>query len=155
MRKECGYPTLEVIYKASAGNETSIKEILKFYDAYTCKLCLRLFYHSESGKIAMQVDEELKGQIHTEMMKAILKFEIRVKSSYYMNEKREIHRCFVLSPMLFLMSYQGSFNRGKFVVKWEVLYFKILESIVSPRPKGHTLHACTKKYGLLPPTSIW
>jgi len=27
----------------------------------------------------MQVDEELKGQIHTEMMKAILKFEIRVR----------------------------------------------------------------------------
>ncbi|MCI0926334.1 helix-turn-helix domain-containing protein [Clostridioides difficile] len=27
----------------------------------------------------MQVDEELKGQIHTEMMKAILKYEIRVK----------------------------------------------------------------------------
>ena len=44
-----------------------------------CKLCLRPFYHSESGKIIMQVDEELKGQIHTEMMKAILKFEIRVK----------------------------------------------------------------------------
>ena len=28
----------------------------------------------------------------------------------------EIH-CFVLSPMLVLLSYQGSFNRGKFVVK--------------------------------------
>ena len=55
------------------------REILKFYDAYICKLCLRPFYHSESGKIIMQVDEELKGQIHTEMMKAILKFEIRVK----------------------------------------------------------------------------
>nr|WP_270264446.1 helix-turn-helix domain-containing protein [Enterococcus faecium] len=27
----------------------------------------------------MQVNEELKGQIHTEMIKAILKFEIRVK----------------------------------------------------------------------------
>ena len=27
----------------------------------------------------LKVDEELKGQIHTEMMKAILKFEIRVK----------------------------------------------------------------------------
>ena len=65
--------------KASAGNETAIREILKFYDAYICKLCLRPFYHSESGKITMQVDEELKGQIHTEMMKAILKFEIRVK----------------------------------------------------------------------------
>ncbi|HJA06174.1 MAG TPA: helix-turn-helix domain-containing protein, partial [Candidatus Mediterraneibacter pullicola] len=55
------------------------REILKFYDAYICKLCLRPFYHSESGKITMRVDEELKGQIHTEMMKAILKFEIRVK----------------------------------------------------------------------------
>lgn len=27
----------------------------------------------------MQVDEELKGEIYTDMMKAILKFEIRVK----------------------------------------------------------------------------
>lgn len=34
MRKEYGYPTLEAICKASAGNETAIKEILKFYDAY-------------------------------------------------------------------------------------------------------------------------
>ena len=54
---------------SSVGNETAIREILKFYDAYICKLCLRPFYHSESGKITMQVDEELKGQIHTEMMK--------------------------------------------------------------------------------------
>ena len=52
---------------------------MKFYDAYICKLCLRPLYHSESGKITMQVDEELKGQIYTEMMKAILKFEIREK----------------------------------------------------------------------------
>ena len=79
MKKGYGYHTLEVIYKAAAGNETAIREILKFYDAYICKLCLRPLYHSESGKITMQVDEELKGQIYTEMMKAILKFEIRVK----------------------------------------------------------------------------
>lgn len=69
MKKEYGYPTLKVICQASAGNETAIREILKLYDAYICKLCLRPFYHSESGKIIMQVDEELKGQIHTEMMK--------------------------------------------------------------------------------------
>lgn len=69
MKKEYGYPTLKVICQASAGNETAIREILKFYDAYICKLCLRPFYHSESGKIIMQVDEVLKGQIHTEMMK--------------------------------------------------------------------------------------
>ena len=79
MKKEYGYPTLEVVCKASAGNETAIREILKFYDSYIRKLCLRPFYHSESGKSTMQVDEELKGQIHTEMMKAILKFEIGVK----------------------------------------------------------------------------
>lgn len=30
MKKEYGYPTLEVIYQASAGSETAIKEILKF-----------------------------------------------------------------------------------------------------------------------------
>lgn len=56
MKKEYGYPTLKVICQASAGNENAIREILKFHDA-----------------------EELKGQIHTEMIKAILKFEIRVK----------------------------------------------------------------------------
>ena len=39
----------------------AVKEILKFYDGYISKLCLRPFYHSESGKIIMQVDEELKG----------------------------------------------------------------------------------------------
>ena len=79
MKKKYGYPTLKVICKASAGNETPFREILKFYDDYFFNFYLRPFYHSESGKITMQVDEELKGQIHTEMMKAILKFEIRVK----------------------------------------------------------------------------
>ncbi len=41
MKKEYGYPTLKVICQASAGNETAIREILKLYDAYICKLCLR------------------------------------------------------------------------------------------------------------------
>ena len=42
MKKEYGYPTLKVICQASAGNETAIREILKFYDAYICKLCFSL-----------------------------------------------------------------------------------------------------------------
>ncbi len=70
---------VSLICRASSGDEVAIKEILKFYGAYISKLCLRPFYHSESGKIIMQVDEELKGEIYTDMMKAILKFEIRVK----------------------------------------------------------------------------
>ena len=37
MKKEYGYPTLKVICQASAGNETAIREILKFiYVNYAC-----------------------------------------------------------------------------------------------------------------------
>lgn len=79
MRKNYGCPSFELICRASSGDEEAIKEILKFYDAYISKLCLRPFYHSESGKVIMQVDEELKGEIHTEIIKSILKFGIRVK----------------------------------------------------------------------------
>lgn len=79
MRRNYGFPSFELICRASSGNEEAIIEILKFYDAYISKLCLRPFYHSESGKVSMQVDEELKGEIHTEMIKSILKFEIRIK----------------------------------------------------------------------------
>ena len=49
MKKEYGYPTLKVICQASAGNETAIREILKFYDAYICKLCLRPFYQDRKS----------------------------------------------------------------------------------------------------------
>lgn len=79
MSKDYGYPSFELICKASSGDEVAIKETLKFYDAYISKLCLRPFYNSESGKLIMQVDEELKGEIYTDMIKAILNFEIRVK----------------------------------------------------------------------------
>ena len=69
----------EVILSATEGEPEAVETVLKFYDGYISKLCLRPFYHSESCKIIMQVDEELKGEIHTDMMKAILKFEIGVK----------------------------------------------------------------------------
>ena len=69
----------EVILSATEGEPEAVETVLKFYDGYISKLCLRPFYHSESGKIIMQVDEELKGEIYTDMIKAILKFEIRVK----------------------------------------------------------------------------
>lgn len=31
------------------------REILKFYDGYISKLCLRPFYHSESGKMSVSI----------------------------------------------------------------------------------------------------
>lgn len=71
MGKDYGYPSFELICKASSGDEMAFKEILEFYDAYIFKLCLHPFHHSESGKVSMQVDEELTGEIYTDMMKAI------------------------------------------------------------------------------------
>ena len=79
MRKNYGCPSFELICRASSGDEKAITEILQFYDAYISKICLRPFYHSNSGKVSMQVDEELKGEIHAEMIKATLWFEVKVK----------------------------------------------------------------------------
>ena len=39
MSKDYGYPSFELICRASSGDEVAIKEILKFYDAYISKLC--------------------------------------------------------------------------------------------------------------------
>ena len=38
MSKDYGYPSFELICRASSGNEVAIKEILKFYDGYICLL---------------------------------------------------------------------------------------------------------------------
>lgn len=78
MTKDYGCPSYELIYRASSGEEQAIRKILNFYDAYISKLCQRPFYH-ENGKVSMNIDEELKGEIHTQIMKAILKFELKVK----------------------------------------------------------------------------
>lgn len=67
-----------MISEAVSGNETAIMDLLKYYDAYISKSCLRPIY-STSNKVNMIVDMELKGRIQTELMKAILKFELKVK----------------------------------------------------------------------------
>lgn len=67
-----------MIREAVSGNETAIMDLLKYYDAYISKLCLRPIY-STSNKVNMIMDMELKGRIQTELMKAILKFELKVK----------------------------------------------------------------------------
>lgn len=67
-----------MIREAVSGNETAIMDLLKYYDTYISKLCLRPIY-SKSNKVNMIVDMELKGRIQTELMKAILKFELKVK----------------------------------------------------------------------------
>lgn len=65
-----------MISEAVSGNETAIMDLLKYYDAYISKLCLRPVY-GKSNKVNMIV--ELKGRIQTELIKAILKFELKIK----------------------------------------------------------------------------
>lgn len=78
MTKDYGYPAYEQIVKASSGNEQAIKEILRFYDGYISKLCLRPFYQG-NGKVSIRIDEELKGEVQSELMKAMLRFQFKVK----------------------------------------------------------------------------
>lgn len=75
MSKDYGYPAYEKIAKASSGNKQAI---LRLYDGYISKLCLRPFYH-ENGKFSMRIDKELKGEVQTELMKAMLRFQLKVK----------------------------------------------------------------------------
>lgn len=59
MKKDYGYPSYELICQAASGEEIALMEILKFYESYISKLCLRPFYH-ENGTVSMIVDEEWK-----------------------------------------------------------------------------------------------
>lgn len=72
------YPPYALIDKAVNGDESAITLLLKYYEAYISKLCLRPLYN-EYGKVQMIVDMELKGRIQTRLMDAILKFELKVK----------------------------------------------------------------------------
>ena len=78
MKKDYDYPSYDLICRVTSGDEKAVREILDFYNAYISKICLRPCYYA-NGTVHIQVDEELKGEIHAEMMKDILKFEIRVK----------------------------------------------------------------------------
>ena len=51
MKKDYGYPSYELICQAASGEEIALMEILKFYESYISKLCLRPFYHWSYVKI--------------------------------------------------------------------------------------------------------
>ncbi|MCR1977765.1 helix-turn-helix domain-containing protein, partial [[Clostridium] innocuum] len=56
MKKDYGYPSYDLIYRASNGDEKAVRGILDFYNAYISKVCLRPCYHA-NGTVNMQVDE--------------------------------------------------------------------------------------------------
>ena len=54
MKKDYGYPSYEQICQAASGEEIALMEILKFYESYISKLCLRPFYHENGTMVLCQ-----------------------------------------------------------------------------------------------------
>ena len=67
----------EIILSATEGDPEAIETVMKFYDGYISKLCLRKLY-DEYGNVYMVVDSELKGRIQAAVMDMIANFEIVV-----------------------------------------------------------------------------
>jgi len=72
------YPEFTLIFAATGGDVQAIEEILTHYDAYLSKKCLRILY-DESGRIYLVVDEALKGLLTSELIYAMLNFEMSIK----------------------------------------------------------------------------
>lgn len=63
-------PPLSVIEAARAGEADAMKQILRHYDGYINKLCLRTII-DESGQPHKQVDPYMKGRLQSKLMQAI------------------------------------------------------------------------------------
>lgn len=74
--KKC--PSFSIISSSASGNEVAIKKVLKHYEAYISKASLRPLY-DEFGKMFIVVDMELKGRIHSALIKAIIGFDVIIK----------------------------------------------------------------------------
>lgn len=66
----------DVIKKASEGDILSINRILKHYEGYIARLSVRKMY-DEYGSIHYCVDETLRRQLETKLIKTILEFKIK------------------------------------------------------------------------------
>jgi hypothetical protein len=65
----------EVILSATEGEP--VETVLKFYDGYISKLCLRKLY-DEYGNVCMVVDADLKNRVQTALLDMLMNFEIVV-----------------------------------------------------------------------------
>ena len=67
----------EVILSATEGDPEAIETVMKFYDGYISKLCLRKLY-DEYGNVCMVVDAELKNRVQIALLDMLMNFEIVV-----------------------------------------------------------------------------
>lgn len=77
MNQAYKHPSYYLLSSAMDGNENAIDKLLKFYDPYISKCCLRPLY-DEYGNVYVAVDMELKGRIREALMKMILEFEVDI-----------------------------------------------------------------------------
>lgn len=78
MKSISNIPSFSVISSAVDGNEVAIQKVLKHYDAYISKACLRPLY-DEYGNIYLAVDMELKGRVRSAIMQMVMNFSIEVR----------------------------------------------------------------------------
>ena len=67
----------EVILSATECEPEAVETVLKFYDGYISKLCLRKLY-DEYGNVCMVVDADLKNRVQTALLDMLMNFEIVV-----------------------------------------------------------------------------
>ena len=67
----------EIILSATESDPEAIETVMKFYDGYISKLCLRKLY-DEYGNVCMVVDADLKNRVQTALLDMLMNFEIVV-----------------------------------------------------------------------------
>ena len=65
----------EIILSATESDPEAIETVMKFYDGYISKLCLRKLY-DEYGNVCMVVDADLKNRVQTALLDMLMNFEI-------------------------------------------------------------------------------
>lgn len=65
-------PPLSIIEAARTGDAEAMEQILRHYDGYINKLCLRTIF-DERGQARKQVDPYMKGRLQSRLMQAIMK----------------------------------------------------------------------------------
>ena len=71
-------PPYRLIASVADGDEKATEKMLRFYDAYLSKCCLRPLYDSYEN-IYIAVDMELKGRIREAMVNKMRAFEVNIK----------------------------------------------------------------------------
>ena len=66
---------VSVIVAASKGDVEAMERVLKHYDRYILKFCLRPIY-DEYGNKSLHIDETMRQRLQVKLIEAVLKFKV-------------------------------------------------------------------------------